>query len=206
MLNSLSQTLIKLTSPGVPDIYQGNEVWDLSLVDPDNRRPVDYEHRSLLLAEMQDHLASEGLGAEIRAGTVLQDWENGGPKLYLIWRALQLRREHRQLFADGDYVPLLADGERAENVVAYARRQGDRGVIVVAGRLFGRLVAEPSALPLGPNVWGDTWVNAGVLPAGIKPLNILTGRRMTLHDGRMRMADVFADFPAALFVYESKTT
>jgi len=203
MLNSLSQTLIKLTSPGVPDIYQGNEVWDFSLVDPDNRRPVDYENRSLLLADMQEFLASDGPGAAIRAGTDLRNWEDGRPKLYLIWRALQLRREHSQLFTGGDYAPLSAAGKRADNVVAYARRQGDMGAIVVAGRLFGRLAVEPGDLPLGPTVWGDTTVQTGFLPEGSRPLNVLTGRSVEVHDARMLVADVFADFPAALLVYES---
>jgi (1->4)-alpha-D-glucan 1-alpha-D-glucosylmutase len=203
MLNSLSQTLIKLTSPGVPDIYQGNELWDLSLVDPDNRRPVDYEHRSLLLAEMQERLASEGPAAVVRACSAVQNWEDGGPKLYLVWRALQLRRDYPQLFSGGDYLPLTAAGERADNVVAYARRLGDMGAIVVAGRLFGRLVAEPGDPPLGTKVWGDTTVPTGFLPAGSRPLNVLTGRSLEVHEGCILMADVFADFPAALLVYES---
>nr|MCU0973435.1 malto-oligosyltrehalose synthase [Burkholderiales bacterium] len=202
MLNSLSQTLIKLTSPGVPDIYQGNELWDLSLVDPDNRRPVDYEQRSLLLAEMQERLAAEGIAAAMGTEAVLQNWADGAPKMYLIWRALQLRREYPRLFAEGDYTPLAAAGERAENVVAYARRQGDVAVIAVAGRLFGRLVAEPSDLPLGPAVWGDTTVPTGILLDGSRPLDVLTGQSVEVRDGRLRMAEVFSDFPAALLLCE----
>jgi (1->4)-alpha-D-glucan 1-alpha-D-glucosylmutase len=202
MLNSLSQTLIKLTSPGVPDIYQGNELWDFSLVDPDNRRPVDYEQRSLLLAEMQEQVAAAGVGAAMHADAVMHKWECGGPKLYLIWRALQLRRAQPRLFAQGDYTPLIAGGERAENIVAYARRLGDEMVIVVAGRLCARLVGEPGTLPLGSDVWLDTWVPADILPEGSRPLNLLTGRSVEVLDGRMLMADVFADFPAALLFCE----
>lgn len=202
MLNSLSQTLIKLTSPGVPDIYQGNELWELSLVDPDNRRPVDYEMRSVLLAEMQEQLATAAVGTAMHADAVLRDWECGGPKLYITWRALELRREYPRLFAEGDYTPLSAAGERAEHTVAYARRQGEVAVLVVAGRLFGRLVAEPGDLPLGADVWADTSIPTGTLPEGTRPLNVLTGRSVEVVDGRLLMADVFADFPAALLFCE----
>lgn len=203
MLNSLSQTLIKLTSPGVPDIYQGNELWDLSLVDPDNRRPVDYEQRSLLLAEMQEQLAAAGVGAATQVDAIMRNWEAGGPKLYLIWQALELRREHPQLFAQGDYTPLVAAGEYADNVVAYARRRDHSIAIVVAGRLFSRLVAEAGELPLGSDVWADTWIPADILPAGSRPLNVLTGRSVEVLDGRLLVADVFADFPGALLFCQS---
>ncbi|HQR53495.1 MAG TPA: malto-oligosyltrehalose synthase [Burkholderiales bacterium] len=205
MLNSLSQTLIKLTSPGVPDIYQGNELWDLSLVDPDNRRPVDYEQRSLLLAEMQEQLAAASVGAATQLDAIMRNWESGGPKLYLIWRALELRREYPQLFAQGDYTPLVATGERADNVVAYARRLGDSVAIVVAGRLFSRLVTEPGELPLRSETWGDTAVPADILPVGSRPLNVLTGRSVEVLDGRLLVADIFADFPGALLFCESTT-
>jgi (1->4)-alpha-D-glucan 1-alpha-D-glucosylmutase len=116
-----------------------------------------------------------------------------------------MRREHPRVFAQGDYTPLNAGGERAENVVAYARRQGDVALIAVAARLFGRLVAEPGDLPLGPDVWADTSVPADILPAGSRPLNVLTGRSVEVLDGRLLMADVFADFPAALLVCEGTT-
>jgi len=202
MLNSLSQTLLKLTSPGVPDIYQGNELWDLSLVDPDNRRPVDYEQRSLLLAEMAERLASAEVGS-VAAG-LLENWEDGRAKLYLTWRALELRREHPQLFSAAGYTPLSVSGKHADNVVAFARWRNESGLIVVAGRLFARLVAEAGVLPLGERIWADTMVDAGALPmgAGVQPLEVLTGRSVELHEGHLRMADLFADFPAALLHVE----
>ena len=133
---------------------------------------------------------------------VLRDWECGGPKLYLTWRALELRREYPRLFAEGDYTPLLAAGERAEHTVAYARRQGEVAVLVVAGQLFGQLVAEPGDLPLGADIWADTSIPTGTLPEGTRPLNVLTGRSVEVVDGRLLMADVFADFPAALLFCE----
>ena len=119
-VNALAQTLLKLTAPGVPDLYQGTEVWDLSLVDPDNRRPVDYDLRRRLLREFE-------------GATPEQVWarvDEGLPKLWLIRQALALRRRQPELFGpQGDYQPLLAKGERAAHVVAFARgeRSGDRG-------------------------------------------------------------------------------
>ena len=198
MLNSLSQTLIRLTSPGVPDTYQGNELWDFSLVDPDNRRPVDYELRMTLLAELRALVAASGpdLGAIVQS--LLQTPADGRLKLYVTWRALQMRREHLELFRDGDYLPLVAAGARKENVVAYARRSGGAVGIVVVGRLFAGLVAEPDDIPLGETTWGDTFVDCTFLPTGACPLNALTGRTAPLMDGRLLLRDVFADFPAGL--------
>jgi len=120
-INSLAQLLIKLTAPGIPDIYQGNEIWDLSLVDPDNRRPVDHDARRRLLARLR--------GADAAAALALMD--EGGPKIWLLHAALRVRRERAQAF-DGDYLPLTAEGDRARHVIAFAR--GDE-VIAVAPRL-----------------------------------------------------------------------
>src|SRR5205085_9582514 len=110
-INSLAQTLLKLTSPGVPDIYQGNEIWNFSLVDPDNRRPVDYQQRRELLASLETAPPEE----------LLRQWPDGRIKLLLTQRLLRLRREHAELFKRGNYVPLTVSGEFADCCVAFAR-------------------------------------------------------------------------------------
>src|SRR5205823_6318119 len=128
MFNSLSQTVLKLCSPGVPDIYQGNEMWDFSLVDPDNRRPVDYDLRAWLLGELRD---APGDRAAL-ARTLVGSREDGRIKLYLTQRALTYRRSHAELFRDGRYQPLFASPDAREHIVAFARSDGDAEVLVVA--------------------------------------------------------------------------
>jgi (1->4)-alpha-D-glucan 1-alpha-D-glucosylmutase len=168
-INSLAQTLLKLTAPGVPDIYQGTELWDLSLVDPDNRRPVDYALRRRLLTEL-DRLTPK----EIMARS-----DEGLPKLWLIRQTLQLRRLRAALFGpDGTYRPLTAIGARPGHVVAFAR--GD-GAVVVVPRLVMRLE--------------DNWMNTSLeLPAG-RWRNELTGD--VLQDV-VPVAGLLAQFPVAL--------
>ena len=140
-INALAQTLIKLTAPGVPDIYQGTELWDLSLVDPDNRRPVDFGLRKRLLDELR-HLSAEA---------ILTRWDEGLPKLWLIRQALGLRRERPELFGpQGSYRPITALGARAGHVVAFMR--GEAAISIVP-RLSVKLAGE----------WGDTCVE---LPSG----------------------------------------
>jgi (1->4)-alpha-D-glucan 1-alpha-D-glucosylmutase len=166
----LAQTLLKLTAPGVPDLYQGTEVWNLSLVDPDNRRPVDYDLRRRLLHEL------EGARPEQLCARV----DEGLPKLWLIRQALALRRRRPELFGpQADYQPLLAKGERAAHVVALAR---GGGVVTVVPRLVLGLNGE----------WGNTTLE---VPHGAWS-NELTGDDI---DGHVtRMADLLARFPVAL--------
>jgi (1->4)-alpha-D-glucan 1-alpha-D-glucosylmutase len=152
LLNALSQLVCKLTAPGVPDTYQGNELWDFSLVDPDNRRAVDYARRSALLAQLQRHPGPPPL-AEL-----LAHLEDGRCKLLLIWKALQLRREQPQLFSHGDYRRLTVHGAHAQHVCAFARRCARQSLIVLAPRLYRRLLDDPARLPLGAEVWQDTVV------------------------------------------------
>ena len=120
VINSISQTLIKLTSPGVPDIYQGQELFDFSLVDPDNRRPVDFELRQRRLREMLER-SREEQGISRLCAEMLQDWSDGRLKLWVTRCALHARREYRELFELGDYVPLKVAGSDERHVVAYAR-------------------------------------------------------------------------------------
>lgn len=200
MLNALSQTLLKLTSPGIPDLYQGSELWDLSLVDPDNRRPVDFEVRKRALAELKGGEAAAGplalarmLSAEMRDGRI---------KLYLICRALKLRNEQRQLFENGQYLPLDVDGEHADNVCAFARIGNEGSALVVAPRFFTRLVRHPGDLPLGRGVWQSTMI---VLPGereGERYRNVFTGEILEPEwrkgRGGLYLADLLSSFPVAL--------
>ncbi len=144
-LNTLSQTLLKITSPGVPDFYQGTELWDFSLVDPDNRRPVDFEKRVRLLEELKSR---EAEGQESLLRDLVSNWQDGRIKLYLIRKALNFRLAHKELFAAGDYIPLDGAGQRRERVVAFARRRRKQWAIVAVPRLTaGLLRREKSLLP-----------------------------------------------------------
>ncbi|MCI0390090.1 MAG: malto-oligosyltrehalose synthase [Acidobacteria bacterium] len=147
MFNSLSQTLLKITSPGVPDFYQGTEIWDFSLVDPDNRRPVDYEHRQRLLDSLR------GKEAESLARDLLRSASDGRIKMFVTTGALNYRQKNRELFERGEYLPLQPAGDRERHVVSFARRIGAKTAIVIATRFFIRLAP---GLPIGGEVWGDT--------------------------------------------------
>jgi maltooligosyltrehalose synthase len=172
LLNSLSQTLCKLTAPGVPDIYQGNELWDFSLVDPDNRRPVDYHTRNMRLAE----LAQDTGGG--RLAELLEQLEDGRCKLLLTWRALQLRRAQPRLFTHGDYRRLRVSGARAHHLCAFARRCENSALIVLAPRLYRRLLDDPARLPLGSDVWEDTFIELPPNLARRSLRNVIDGAQL----------------------------
>jgi (1->4)-alpha-D-glucan 1-alpha-D-glucosylmutase len=154
MFNSLSQTLLKVTSPGVPDFYQGTETWDFSLADPDNRRPVNYDHLQSLLAQLQ---AAEQENPGALLDRLLSDPADGSLKLYVTRRALRFRREHRALLARGNYLPLRAAGDRHKHLIAFARSLAGTTILVLAGRFFAQLEAD-QRLPVGAQVWGDAQV------------------------------------------------
>ncbi|MBV8307561.1 MAG: malto-oligosyltrehalose synthase, partial [Gammaproteobacteria bacterium] len=199
MLNSLSQTLCKLAAPGVPDTYQGNELWDFSLVDPDNRRPVDYQRRGVLLAELERDAG--GLPLE----ELLEHMEDGRCKLLLIWRTLQLRRAQPRLFAAGDYRRLRVHGSRAHHVCAFARRCERRALVVIAPRLYRRLLDDPARLPLGSEVWENTFIELPRHVASRGPLhNVLDGSELQPHSEGgttgIAAAQALAKFPVALLV------
>jgi (1->4)-alpha-D-glucan 1-alpha-D-glucosylmutase len=207
LLNGMSQTLCKLTAPGMPDIYQGNEIWDFSLVDPDNRRPVDYQKRRAMLAELEtmdlDTCVDRGLMRSLMEG--LRD---GRAKLYLTWKTLQLRREREALFRDGEYLPLRVTGEHASNVCAFARRHAEVLAVTIAPRLYLRLLGDREIPPLGEDVWGDTVVE---LPKEVSEVielrNVFDGK--TVGSGKVgsrvvvRMGEALAHFPVALLVAKS---
>lgn len=207
-LNSLSMTLVKYGSPGVPDLYQGNELTDLSLVDPDNRRPVDYPARAGWLDRLATLTQSpeKAEGAQALAAAP----HDGGAKLWVLWRLLALRRADPALFRDGDYTALAAEGARADHVLAFTRRHEGRALVVVAGRLFARLSSdvewaapEHAAarwLPLGKAVWADTVLRLPGWPDGARLRNVLTGEVLTVRDGALPMGALFAHFPGAALV------
>ena len=197
LLNSVSMALLKTTQPGVPDIYQGCELLDYSLVDPDNRRPVDYEARRNALASLRALGASADVASAARS--LFDAPYDGRAKMWVLQRALDLRRRHAKLFESGDYRPLAAAGSRERHVVAFARTQGGHAAIVVAGRLFASLGIEAGALPLGESVWADASIDVSrVAPAGALR-NVLTGETLVADEGRVALARAFASFPAALF-------
>jgi (1->4)-alpha-D-glucan 1-alpha-D-glucosylmutase len=195
MLNSLSQTLLRLTAPGVPDTYQGTEVWDLSLVDPDNRRPVDYERRWKML----EGLRSGGAGSARR---VVGRMETGEVKMYLTWRALQARRAWPALFSDGEYVPGEAAGARAGHVFGFARRHEGRVAVVIVPRLMTK-VTRDGGLPVGREVWGETAVRFGGV-GRVRLRNVLTDETLVLSEEQsgLAAAEALASFPVALLISE----
>src|SRR5947207_5506175 len=142
-INSLTQTLLKLTSPGVPDVYQGDEIWDYSLVDPDNRRPVDYNRRREMLAALP--------GAT--PGELMRAWPDGRIKMFLTQRVLRFRREHADLFQRGEYLPLRASGMFAESCISFARQLTDKWIAVIAPRLSSRVGFPPI---------GERWKDTGI--------------------------------------------
>jgi (1->4)-alpha-D-glucan 1-alpha-D-glucosylmutase len=198
LLNSLSQTLCKLTAPGVPDIYQGNELFDFSLVDPDNRRPVDYQRRQQLLQALQG-------GGSVPLRELLQHPHDGRCKLLLTWKALQLRRSLPRLFADGEYRRLSVRGVRAHHLCAFARRYAGHSLIVIAPRLYRRLLDDPARLPLGEAIWQETLIE---LPREERSrhsfTNVLDDRevRPERHGGvtGLFVADALTDFPVAMLL------
>ena len=204
-LNSLAQVVLKVMCPGVPDFYRGTEVWDLSLVDPDNRRPVDFDRLTALLAELQQWEVGPALVQDLLAA-----WDDGRVKLYVTWLALSLRRARAELFATGAYLPLGAAGPAQEHVCALARHAGEHWAVAAVPRLSVRLTgAAPATLPeanplVGEAVWGDTVL---VLPAAAPSCwrNVFTGETVDTtpatgnSDVRtLPLARVLATFPVAL--------
>jgi len=198
LLNSLSLVLIKFTSPGVPDTYQGNEVLDFSLVDPDNRRPVDYGLRRRLLDEVRRIDAGRDTAA---LHGMFGSAADGRAKLYFTWKLLALRRERPELFREGGYTALHAIGSRAAHVVAFARRNSGAGLVTIAGRLFTNL-AGPRELPCGVDAWADTRVRIPFLREGTRLADALSGRTHVLEDGCITLAHAWHDLPGAALVFD----
>ncbi len=193
-MNSFQQTLLRLTSPGVPDLYQGTDLWDFSLVDPDNRRPVDYAQRREWLAEIE----AKGPPSE-----QLSNWRDGRVKLAIVRRALALRKHCESLFAQGDYLPSKVEGEQAKHVIAYARHAGSAYAVVIATRLAAPLLDAHADTPLvDPQKWGDTSI---VLPEALHSRALfdwLSPNAPKAEGGRLLVRDALAGMSVALLVEE----
>ena len=199
IFNALSQAFLKMVSPGVPDFYQGTELWALTLVDPDNRKPVDYGVRVAALAGLKARETE--IGPKKLMGELLKSYEDGRIKLYLIFRTLNYRRENRELFDAGEYLPLEAQGARARNLCAFARRGKEKIVIAAAPRFMATLAPEPGQFPLGEAAWLDSFL---MLPEGAagRYRNIITNEELSSveHAGKagIALANLFASAPVAL--------
>jgi (1->4)-alpha-D-glucan 1-alpha-D-glucosylmutase len=196
MLNSLSQTLLKIAAPGVPDFFQGTEIWDFSLVDPDNRRPVDYDLRRRLLESLRS--VEEGDRGRLVA-ELLDSSNDGRVKLYVTSRALNFRKARASLFAAGDYVAVEAEGGRSASVVAFARRRGEEEALAVAGRFFTRLGAGAGeGLRLEGAAWGETALRLEGVVVGRRFRDLFTGAEFDVAGGRLPLASVLSPLPVAL--------
>jgi (1->4)-alpha-D-glucan 1-alpha-D-glucosylmutase len=207
---ALAQTLLKLTSPGVPDVYQGQELWDFSLVDPDNRRPVDFALRRKMLARLRKDVGRNERSLLALARQLAVDPRDPRLKLFVTWRVLQFRREHADLFGSGNYVPLSVEGVKARNLCAFARRLPSSEAapaiaVVLAPRLIAQLTAATDSVspppPLGATVWQDTRIALDGAVGSQPPLkNLFTGQVWASGSSPMLVADILADFPVALLV------
>ena len=205
MLNSLSQTLIKLTARGVPDIYQGNELWEFSLVDPDNRRPVDYKERHRSLQLLKTTFGSTHQQTARKARELAQDMEDGLIKLYTLWKMLGLRNQRPELFREGEYIPLRVTGEKAKHVLAFARKAADRVLITAVPRLCAQLLGGKLNMLGNRKIWGDTRIE--LFPKAETRLgNLFTGElvKSERHGNTesVPLTRLFANFPVALLIPE----
>ena len=196
VINSLTQTLLKLTAPGVPDIYQGQELLDFSLVDPDNRRPVDFELRQRHVRELDASWSSGDTAGFCHE--LLRRWHDGRMKLWVTLRTLNYRNENKDLFQHGRYVPLQVLHDKEEHVVAFARVQGQNTAIVAAPRLSYTLMKGKVEPPTG-HVWSDMELVLPAEVAGRQWRNVFTGKvlRSTARNSLL-CREVFTQFPVAL--------
>jgi (1->4)-alpha-D-glucan 1-alpha-D-glucosylmutase len=184
-IKSLSQTVLRMTSPGVPDLYQGTDFWDFSLVDPDNRRPVDYAARQQALKSEPEHI------------TDLAGWKSGRLKQQIIHRTLLLHAQEHELFSRGEYLPLQIAGPMAAHAIAFARRCRERWTVVIATHLPARVMAQDGTLAIPPDAWKEAAVT---LPAGAPTawIDIFTGADLGTVSGRLLLSEVLALLPVAV--------
>jgi (1->4)-alpha-D-glucan 1-alpha-D-glucosylmutase len=192
MINGLAQTLLKIAAPGVPDFYQGSELWDLRLVDPDNRGPIDFEKRAAALESLVHADSAQSLH------NLVENWHDGCVKLYLIWKAIRFRRDRENLFHDGEFIPLQSAGSYSRNVTAFLRRKDGCWALAAVPRWLSQVPAKAK----GEFNWGDTRL---VLPSGSPAQwnNILMRTQLvTKNEGgeqHVMVNDLFREFPVAFF-------
>ena len=182
-LSSLSQLILKIMSPGVPDLYRGTELWDLSLADPDNRRPVDFSARQKIFDEVKN---------ETKLPNLLKRYSDGRLKMFVTWKALQFRRTHSDLFTQGEYIPLRVKGAQSNHVIAFGQYLHKSWCIVAVPRLFASLTRAGSA-PIGEKIWADTQIE---LPPGMpgRARNVFTNEEVSTQ----MVSDLFATLPFAV--------
>jgi (1->4)-alpha-D-glucan 1-alpha-D-glucosylmutase len=198
MLNSLSQTLLKLTVPGVPDTYQGNELWEFNLVDPDNRRPVDFSSRTRLLDTLRQHAMQDQDTTTRLCRDLVRHMEDGRIKLFLIWKVLCTRKSEPALFREGEYLPLKVQGEHADRICAFARKHAHRTMVVVVPRLWGTMLGRNQYS--GQEIAGNTSVE---LPPHLpqRYQNIFSGQEVQSDaETGMNVSTLLGSFPVALLV------
>lgn len=202
VLNSLSQTLLKIASPGVPDIYQGCEMWNFSLVDPDNRLPVDYERRKQTLEELKAAVA----GGTLNASELLRHPETGAIKLLVTRQALLARQQDRELHLEGNYQALRVIGSKQNHVIAFSRQYQGRHIIAAAGRFFmGLGIDEGGSVPA--DAWEDAAIVLKKLPAGMRYRDLISGAVVHTAERKgqtvIAVREVFSSLPVALLVTET---
>ncbi|KPJ69510.1 maltooligosyl trehalose synthase [candidate division WOR-1 bacterium DG_54_3] len=194
IFNSLSQLLLKITNPGVPDFYQGTELWDLNLVDPDNRRPVDFALRQRLLEEIKEKEKDKEKVLSF-INEMLMNKEDGRVKMFLMCRVLKARKEQLGVFEQGEYLPLKVKGKYKDHVIAFARRDKKSWVVAIAPRFFASLIKEGQA-PIGPQVWEDTEVL--LPPAAPKRWSEKISGQDLAFERRIALGSALSVFPVGL--------
>ncbi len=186
-----------MTAPGIPDLYQGTEFWDFSLVDPDNRQPVDFAAR---VASLPPVTTTRPIAREL-----IERWQDGNVKQWLIAQTLSLRKSHSELFQKGDYQPLNIAGEYADSVVAFMRHYRNDYVVVIAPRLTAALLGDRTKPHIPSHLWGDTHL---LLPSEFNDAsfissfsNSLTTPHIQATDGRLLLGEILVDFPVNILVH-----
>jgi (1->4)-alpha-D-glucan 1-alpha-D-glucosylmutase len=193
--NGLAQTLLKLTAPGVSDIYQGTEYWDFSLVDPDNRSAVDFAVRRRSL---------DAISASRSVADYAANWVDGRIKQAMIARVLAVRKKMPRLFADGNYVPLEAVGPLAEHIVAFARILGNSIAVTAVCRLYRGLLCEDGSLTIPEARWKETRILLSRELVGARLCSALTEEEVVLTSQALAAGHIFSGLPVALLTNQSR--
>jgi (1->4)-alpha-D-glucan 1-alpha-D-glucosylmutase len=200
MYKSLSQTLLKMTSPGIPDFYQGNEIWGYNLVDPDNRRPVDYDQRIKMLQEIK--ALEKKLDLPELAGKLMKDKNNGLIKLFIIYKTLNYRKKHKELFEKGEYISLDVEGECSHAICAFSRRIGKRKILVIAPRYVTCFINDPWTFSVKRDFDQTAFLIVPFGHPGERYGNVFTGEVSTIvsHNeaSALRLSEIFTVFPVAV--------